>query len=373
MNWNDVYARGLRKVTYMFNDLKGQFPHITKEGHWLSTDTGHWTGGFWVGLLWMHGLYPERGEQRMSLALDQALKLKSRSEDNKTHDMGFIFGPSCVWGSRLTGSSQLRDLAIKSATNLRHLYDPVSNAIYAWDEKDYQGVSIVDTIMNLPILIWASKEVNQPGLEDMAIKVADQIATNHIRKDGSTWHVVRWDPEAHEIVEKGTHQGYSKDSCWSRGHAWALYGFANMYRYSGKEQYLATAQKLADYFWNHIDEKDYLPKWDFNFKDDENEPIDAAAGSIAASGMVLLSEQLKKINRDASKKWRERGEHLLEALVKNCFYFRTDEYGIIQGVTVDKPHNSGINESSMYGDYYFMEALYRLLNEGKPEVLDLLY
>lgn len=264
-------------------------------------------------------------------------------------------------------------MAIEGAMNLNHLYDPVSNAIYAWDEPDYKGISIVDTIMNLPILIWAAEQNGNHDLKDMAIKVADQIAANHIKDDFATWHVVRWNPETHEIAEKTTHQGYSADSCWSRGHAWALYGFANMYRYTGKEDYLQTSQKLAEYFWNHLDSETHLPKWDFIFQNKEEEPIDASAASIAAAGMILLSTQLKDKNTAASGKWKERGETILKALVEHCFYFRADEYGIIEKVTVDKPRNSGVGESSMYGDYYFMEAIYRLLHAADDEALNQLY
>lgn len=373
MNWNEVYQRGLTKVNYMFNELKGQFPHITEKGKWLTSPAGHWTGGFWTGLLWMHGLYPDRGGQRMEMALDQAMKLVPRADDNKTHDMGFIFGPSCVWGSRLTVNNDLVLLALKGANNLKHLYAPQSNVIYAWDEPSYRGISIVDTVMNLPILIWASEKSKETQLKDIAVKVAEQISINHIREDFSTYHVVAWNPETHQIVQKSTHQGYSSDSCWSRGQAWALYGFANMYRYTRKERFLSVAQSLAEYFWNHLDEENKLPKWDFIFQNKTDEPVDASAAAIAASGILLISQILKGNNNNDYTKWRTRGEELLEALVKNCFYYRLDEYGILRNVTVDKPHNSGIGESSIYGDYYFMEAIFRILNENNPKALNDLY
>jgi unsaturated chondroitin disaccharide hydrolase len=147
-----------------------------------------------------------------------------------------------------------------------------------------------------------------------------------------------------------------------------------MYRYTSKEEYLETSQKLAEYFWEHLDDNLYLPRWDFFFKNNEQEPLDASAASIAASGMLLLSKMLERNNQVyESKLWKERAEKIIQSLVKHCFYKNMEEYGLIEHVTVDKPRNSGVNESSMYGDYYFMESLYRLINYDNKKMLDLLY
>lgn len=373
MNWNEVYDRGVEKVNYTCNKLNGLFPHITEKGKWLTAKEGHWTGGFWTGLLWMGALYPQRDEGRIRTALAQAEKLRGRMKDNKTHDMGFIFGPGCVFGAAITGNDDLTAMAEKGAHNLLHLYDPKSEVIYAWDEPGYEGVAIVDTIMNLPILKWTADRSDDKYLGEMATKVADQIAGNHIRKDFSTFHVVRWDTNTHQVAERTTHQGFSADSCWSRGQAWALYGFANMYRYTSKESYLEYARHLAEYFWSHTDSQLHLPRWDFIFQHNQNEPLDAAAAAIAASGMLLIAEILERRGDAASVKWKERATVILESLVKNCFYDSLDEFGIIKQVTVDRPRNSGVNESSMYGDYYFMEAVFRLLYAEDAEMLAKLY
>jgi unsaturated chondroitin disaccharide hydrolase len=131
---------------------------------------------------------------------------------------------------------------------------------------------------------------------------------------------------------------------------------------------------LATYFWENLDDHLYLPRWDFFFKNNEQEPLDASAASIAASGMLLLSKMLERNNQvDESKLWKERAEKIIQSLVKHCFYKNMEEYGLIEHVTVDKPRNSGVNESSMYGDYYFMESLYRLINYDNEKMLDILY
>lgn len=374
MELSDIFQKGLRKVAYMQGNLHGEFPHITEKGKWRTNANGHWTGGFWTGLLWFKALYAENSEEQKAIALKQAKKLAVRMNDNKTHDMGFIFGPSCVMGNHIEPDEQLVRMAEAGAHNMEDLFEGKAGLILAWDEPGYEGVAIVDTIMNVPLMIWAAKQEDNQALYNKGITVANHIRENHIRSDYSVYHAVRWDTKTFKIVERTTHQGYSAESCWSRGQAWALYGFVNMYHYTSKEAYLETAQKLAGYFWEHLDDDLCLPRWDFVFKNNKEEPLDASAASIAASGMLLLSKMLEQNNqKDQSELWKERSKKIIEALVKHCFYKNMEEYGLIENVTVDKPRNSGVNESSMYGDYYFMESLYRLINYDNEKMLAILY
>lgn len=369
---NDVLNRGFSKVEKMENHLN-EFPHITKQGEWLTFSNGHWTGGFWTGLLWLLSLYKSDAKLKEKPA-SWAKKLKVRMNDNKTHDMGFIFGPSCILGNHISNNKELREMATAGAYNMKDLYEERSGLVLAWDEPGYEGVAIVDTIMNLPVMIWSANENNQPELQEIANTVASNIMKYHIREDFSTYHTVRWDTETYQIVEQSTHQGYSSTSCWSRGQAWALYGFSNMFRYTNDLKYLQTSEKLATYFWDHLDEEVCLPRWDFVFKNNKNEPIDASAASIAASGMLLLSDMLAQAGEnEKSDIWGKRGEKIVQALISNCFYSDIDKYGLIEKATVDKPRGSGIGESTMYGDYYFMEAVYRLDNRNNSKMLNLLY
>lgn len=370
----DVNKKCLEKISFMQENLKGKSPHITKNGKWLTNTNGHWTGGFWTGLLWLKAMYAENNEKDMAFALEQAKKLTIRMGDNKTHDMGFIFGPSCVMGNNLETNDQLIEMAIVGAHNMQDLFEKNIGLVLAWDEPGYEGVSIVDTIMNAPLMIWAAKQENNEDLYDEGVTLADTIMKQHIRDDYSIYHVVRWDTKTYEIVERSTHQGYSTDTCWSRGQAWALYGFANMYRYTLKKRYLETSRKLAVYYWDNLDDNLYLPRWDFHFKNEVQEPLDASAASIAASGMLLLARMLQIDNqvKDAQF-WKERAKKIIDALTERCLFHKIDKYGLIEQVTVDKPRNSGVGESSMYGDYYFMEALYRYMNFDDVEKMELLY
>ncbi|HEV2832557.1 MAG TPA: glycoside hydrolase family 88 protein [Hanamia sp.] len=374
MELTNIFQKGLEKIAFMQENLQGDFPHITEKGKWHTNANGHWTGGFWTGLLWLEALYTQNNTEQKATALKQVKKLAVRMNDNKTHDMGFIFGPSCVMGNHIEPDGKLVEMAIAGAHNMEDLFEEKTGLVLAWDEPGYEGVAIVDTIMNVPLMIWTAKQENDQTLYNKGITVANHIRENHVRPDYSIYHVVRWDTKTYEIVERSTHQGFNADSCWSRGQAWALYGLANMYRYTSKEEYLETSQNLATYFWEHLDDNLYLPRWDFIFKNNQEEPLDAAAACIAASGMLLLSKMLEQNDRsNESKLWKERAEKIIESLVKYCFYKNREEYGLIEHVTVDKPRNSGVNESSMYGDYYFMESLYRLINYDNKKMIDILY
>ncbi len=364
-----AYEQGLKKIRHMRNTLR-EFPHITKGGEWMTNKDGHWTGGFWVGLIWLEALQTGN-EATLKEAKKWAMALKSRIKDNKTHDQGFIFGPSCVMGFRLTEDTDFLPLIHAGAKNMLDLYNEKSGLILAWDEPSYEGIAIVDTIMNLPIM-WISDELNgETKKKEIVSVVADNIKKYHVRKDSSTYHTAIWDKDYN--ITGGTHQGYNAESCWSRGQVWALYGFANAYRYTGNVSYLDTSIKLAEYFYSHLNEY-LLPAWDFIFQNDDTQPIDASAASIASAGMLHLAYMLDKTgDRPGRDKWIERAASVLKSEIELCLYKDLDKFGIIEKATVDFPRKSGIGESTMYGDYYFMEALYRLQNMNNPEKLDLLY
>lgn len=373
MEYSQALTKSFLKVEEMSKTLK-DFPHITKNGEWLTHQNGHWTGGFWAGLKWLGSFYDDKPNLVREDALNWSKRFRSRIGDNKTHDMGFIFGPSCVLGYRIQPNKELLELAEHGAKNMNDLYEDKIGLILAWDEPGYEGNAIVDTIMNLPLMVWVAEQTGNGKYAQIAHLVADQILSIHVRPDHSIYHLVKWDPKTFEIVEKTTHQGFKPETCWSRGQSWGLYGFANMARYTKNQTYLDASQKLADYFWTHLDTELHLPRWDFSFKDHTNEPLDASAGSIAASGMLLLADVLNRNgNTEEAALWYHRGETIASALIEHCLYTDIQKYGIIEKATVDKPRNSGVEESTMYGDYYFVEALFRIVNKNNREMLDLLY
>lgn len=366
---SSAYTRGLEKVRYTRGILDG-FPHITRKGKWLTNQNGHWTGGFWTGLNWLDFLSTGKAETAEE-AKAWAMRLRCRMTDNTTHDQGFIFGPSCVFGYRITGDEEFLPLIHAGAQNMIDQYVPEVGLVRAWAESGYEGISIIDTIMNLPIL-WISGEIeDSPVKKALALEIARNIQKYAVRADSSSYHVVRWDHDFHVFGD--THQGYSAESCWSRGQAWALYGFANMYRYTGEREFLNTAVKMADYYLEHLNDDD-LPAWDFTFRNDASMPIDASASSIAASGILLIASLLRADNREEqAAAFEAAGERILMSETEKCLYRKLDEFGLIEHVVVDYPRQSGVDQSSMYGDYYYMEALYRLANKDNISSIKLLY
>jgi len=159
MELENIFQRGLEKVSYMEENLKGNFPHITQDKKWLTNTNGHWTGGFWTGLLWLKMLYTENQneqEKESEIVNEQVKKLAVRITDNKTHDQGFIFGPSCIFGRNIQSNEEFDKMAIFGAYNMKDLFEEKTGLLLAWDEPGYEGVAIVDTIMNAPLLIWAA-------------------------------------------------------------------------------------------------------------------------------------------------------------------------------------------------------------------------
>lgn len=367
--FRQAFEAGLKKAEWQKANLDG-FPHITKDAKWLTNQNGHWTGGFWTGTLWLDSL-DKADDSLKAEAKEWALRLRCRMDDCTTHDQGFIFGPSCVMGYRITKDEDFLPLIHAGAVNMIRQYVPEVGLVQAWAESGYDGISIVDTIMNLPIL-WISGELlDDPTRKELSIKIAKNIARYAIRKDYSSYHVVKWDKNYR--ISGDTHQGFAAESCWSRGQAWALYGFANMYRYTGQIEFLEQAVGLADYYWAHLNDN-RLPAWDFTFQNDETAPIDASASSIAASGMALISGLLAQRNEgEQAALWGNRADEILEKETEFCLYKTMDRYGIIEHAVVDFPHKSGIDESAQYGDYYYMEALYRRLNKDNAEAIKLLY
>lgn len=340
------------------------FPHVTKDGDWLISEHARWTGGFFVGMLWLAGAVRE-DPAILKTARSWAMRLAPRATDRSTHDMGFLFEPSCVRGHNIQADEQLRSLAISAGRSLASRFVPEGRYIPAWDPSEgqqYLALAIVDTVMNLPIVCWAANETGDSRMHDIAVQTAKTIREQHIRPDGATYHVVDHDPETGEITHRGTHQGAHDNSCWTRGQAWTLYGFTRMGVVLESEEMMATARKTADYFLTQLGKKT-IPPWDFD-RNDADEPIDSAAGAIAASGLLELGR------RTGEQAYTQAGERMVHGLIDTCIDFdHPDKPGLLMHGTVDYPRSSGVDESIIYGDHYFMEALVKLRS---PQLWDIL-
>ena len=331
------------------------FPHVTQDGDWLVSDHGRWTAGFFVGMLWIAGMV-RRDDKIFKVAKAWTKRLESRSFDRSTHDMGFLFEPSAVRGYNCLNEIALRDMAVQAARSLATRFHTKGHYIPAWtpeEDPSYLGLAIVDTIMNLPILIWGGRVANDPNLTAIGLKCAETIRTQHIRSDGSTYHTVDHNDENGAITTRGTHQGAHSESCWSRGQAWALHGFTKMAQMADSNDLLATARLTADYFLDQLGKR-ALPPWDFNCQG-EDEPKDSAAGAIAASGLMELGRATD------DNAYTESAQRIVLGLIDTCVDFdHPEKPGLLMHGTVDFPRRSGIDESIMYGDHFFMEALIKI-------------
>ncbi|WP_280526949.1 glycoside hydrolase family 88 protein [Streptomyces ipomoeae] len=214
------------------------FPVGTKFEKWVHSQNGDWVGGFWPGTQWMAWLHTKDDSFR-SWALASAEKLAPRQYDTGTHDLGFLFYPSWVTAWRLTGDDAWRTGAVRAADSLIQRYNPRGRFIRAWgaltDQKN-AGRVIIDTMMNLDLLAFASRQTGDAKYLDIAVEHAKTTQRVFPRPDGSTPHVFDFDPDSGAPIGPNTVQGYSPTSCWSRGQAWGLYGFTTMYRRRGRRR-----------------------------------------------------------------------------------------------------------------------------------------
>lgn len=345
MDWNNILSNAAKKVDKSIK-LK-DFPHITRNGKWTTTKDGDWTGGFWVGLLWY--AYKISGDEKYkNEAYKRAKMLESRKND-RTFDLGFLFYPSFVIGYEITTDEYFRKIALEAANTLStHLHDKTG---FVYDEIDRRtGRTIIDVMMNLPLLWWAYEETGDEKYYNVAYTHSKRTIEEFIRKDYSTIHVIDFDLETGEIRRKITVQGYSNESCWSRGQAWAIYGFASAYKCTRDEQFLKTAKNIAAYFIKHLI-KDCVSYWDFD--DPKREVRDSSAGAIASSALLDLSVL------SGEEEFRDVAISILNSLCDN-YLSGEDEEGILKHGCFHKPENIGVNESLIWGDYYFMETLMKV-------------
>ncbi|GAA1296113.1 glucuronyl hydrolase [Streptomyces javensis] len=339
------------------------FPVGTKFEKWTYSQNGDWVGGFWPGTLWMAWLYS--GEERFrTLALASAEKLAPRQHDTGTHDLGFLFYPSWVTAWRLTGADTWRAGALRAASSLIRRYNPRGRFIRAWgalDEQANAGRVIMDTMMNLDLLAFASSQSGDGTYLDIAVEHARTTQRHFPRPDGSTPHVYDFDPSSGAALGPATVQGYSPASCWSRGQAWGIYGFTTIHRRTGHREFLTTARKLADFALGALT-PDNVPVWDYLAPQAPHDIKDASAGAVMACGLLDLSRAT------GEPRYREAALRLLTALSQTCLTTKSARAeAIVARCTRNRPSEDGVEISLPYADYYLLEGILRVL---RPDDVD---
>ncbi|MEK3720032.1 glycoside hydrolase family 88 protein [Paenibacillus sp. FSL H8-0034] len=349
------------KVDRMIEQIGSKSPHVATRDSGIYDDMRHdwWTSGFWPGILWI--MYEMTGKEHYKQAAwgwDEKFEQKSIQVSNFHHDVGFQYLPTAVIKYKLTGDEEGKRRGLAAANFLAGRFNMAGNFLRAWNQ-DKTGWSIVDSSMNLSILFWAAEEIADPRFTHIAKAHADTVANHFIRPDGSVNHIVSFDPLTGEVIESLGGQGAGPDSAWSRGAAWALHGMANTYRYTGDTKYLHAAQRVAHYFLSMLPD-DHVAHWDFRAAESlDAEPRDTSAASCAASGLLELAAALPPVQGNP---YRKAAERILLSLTQNyATWDRPEHEAILLAGTGHKPANSNVDVSLIYGDYYYVEALAKLL------------
>ena len=335
-----------------------EFPESFKHGEWKPIEkeraAGHWVDGFWTGLLWL--AYAHSGDASLRSGAERwTNKLAHMKTSRGTHDLGFIFYLSHVIAGRLTGDDTWYDNAIEAAFTLIQRFNPRGEYLQAWDDdgiRKWAGRTNIDLMMNLALLYWASDITGDRRPADIATQHARVSRVALVRVDGSTAHVADFNPQTGLLIRREQYQGYSHDSCWSRGQAWALYGFATCYRYTAIPAFLTTAQALADYTIRHLP-ADLVPFWDYNSPHIPHTYRDSSAAAVTVCGLV----ELAAVDNENASRWLGLAERMLISLCEN--YLIMDAAGpssILQEGARSVPANL-MEHGLIYGDYYFLEAL----------------
>lgn len=372
---DEAIGKVVEKMDWVSEKSKNKIPYTTVNGTHDDRSGGDpsfdpdygiywWTNGFWGGMMWM--MYQETGQQRYAdIARFSEEKMDFCLMDfyGLHHDVGFMYLPTAVADYKLTGNPDSRRRALHAANLLAGRFNPVGKFIRAWNDladgsDDRRGWAIIDCLFNIPLLYWASEETKDPRFKHVAMMHADTVMENFVRPDGSVRHIVEFDPETGEMVRDYGGQGYEQGSSWTRGQTWGMYGFLMSYLHTGKQEYLDTSKKIAHYFIANIPEDGLIPV-DFR---QPKEPYwyDDTAAAIAACGLLELSKVVGEYEKDM---YYNAAIKLLKALYENHSDFSKDNDCILQkctGAYHDKEHESTI----IYGDYFFMEALFKLKGNG---------
>ncbi len=333
------------------------------DGSLVTNKSRSWTSGFFPGSLWYLFEYADSSKWRENAEIWTQL-LEKEKNNTYTHDLGFMLYCSYGNGYRLTKNQDYKEVLVQGANSLITRYDSIVNLIKSWDWSErWQYPVIIDNMMNLEFLFWATKETGDSIYYNIAVNHADKTMKNHFREDNSSYHVVDYDTITGEAIWKGTHQGYSDSSAWARGQAWGLYGYTLCYRETKKTEYLEQAEKIAEFILNHPNlPDDKVPFWDFNAPDIPNTERDASAGAIIASALLELQDY---VDESKKPKYANAAETILKSLASNkyCAALGKNNYFVLKHSVGHKPGGVEVDVPLVYADYYFIEGLLRYIQK----------
>ncbi len=333
------------------------YPRTVENDKIKMVQSKDWTSGFFPGTLWM--MYELTGKKKWKeQALRYTLPLESEQYNGDDHDIGFKMYCSYGQAIKYVDNREFKKILIQSAKTLSTRYNPIVGCIRSWNSNpktaQWKYPVIIDNMMNLELLMWAARETGNESFSEIAKQHALTTMKNHFRDDYSCYHVIDYDPETGEVLNKNTHQGAADDSDWARGQAWAIYGFTMMYRETGMEKFLEQAENIANYLLGVDGLKDgKVPYWDFKAPEIPDEPYDASAAAIITSALFDLAQYTD------NSEYYETAKNLLTTLSSSEFFAAVGKNGgfLLKHSTGSKPFNSEIDMPLVYADYYFLESL----------------
>lgn len=373
----EVSEKIKKKSLVVASRSRHKIPYTTENGVFNDCSEGGaicwWTNGFYGGMMWQ--LYHATGEElykEIALEIEEKLDKSLMTFWGMDHDSGFKWLTTAVANYRLTGSEQGYNRGRLAADNLAGRFNLAGQFIRAWNDGNdgcKAGWAIIDCMMNLPLLYWAYEESKDPRYLQIAVAHADTAEKYFIRPDGSAIHIVEFDPFTGEYVKSHGGQGYGEGTSWTRGQAWAIYGFALSYLHTKNEKYLKVARKVADYFIESTPAPGFVP---VDFRQPADCTLeDSTAAAIAACGMLEIAKLLQGIKEEKlqdvadygkADKYYDAAVRMLMQLDEHRCNWSEDCDSILEKCTAafhDKEHEFSI----IYGDYFFMEAIFKLTGE----------
>ncbi|MFT3751550.1 MAG: glycoside hydrolase family 88 protein [Paludibacter sp.] len=336
-------------------------PRSFENGKNTTSDSRWWCSGFFPGTLWY--LYESnKNPEVLKYAKLYTDRVEREKYTTDNHDVGFMLYCSFGNGFRLTGDEHYREVLLTGAKSLSTRFNPKVGLIRSWDhnKKKWQYPVVIDNMMNLELLLWATENSGDLKFRNIALSHADKTMTHHYRPDYSSFHLVSYDTITGLPHLKQTHQGFSNESAWSRGQAWGLYGYTYLYRITKDKRYLAQAKNIAGFLLNHpLMPKDYIPYWDFDSPEIPNTKRDASAACVIASALVELSDY---VDAKLGKKYMKVVGTQIRTLASPEYTANLGENGcfILKHSVGAYPFKSEVDVPLTYADYYYLEALTRL-------------
>jgi unsaturated chondroitin disaccharide hydrolase len=369
-------AQQVRVLLDSANRVDSLFPRTAKSDRAVMTNKYEWTSGFFAGELW-YAYEGSKNEALKNEAVKWTEKLESLQNFTEHHDLGFMMYSSYGNAYRLTGNEKYKQILVQAAKSLSTRFSPVTGNIRSWNrfgswdgQHFYDYPVIIDNMMNLELLFFASKVTGDQSYKKIALTHAENVMKNQIRADYSCYHVVCYDPETGKVLTRETAQGYANNSTWARGQAWGIYGFTMAYRETGDKRFLNTALKMADFYVDHQNlPSDKVCYWDFNANQNGYTPSkksharetptnyrDASAAAVTASALLELSTF-----PGVEKKYRETGTAILHSLSSPAYRAAVGTNGgfLLRHSVGSIAHGSEIDVPLIYADYYYLEALNR--------------